>query len=260
MVTENNAISVTICLLFLIKYNNNVNHEVAWKTWIESGNSIMPFFHYNPDLPVTSSWIHAHLLPSNLIRETSYKHVIPAYMSLLAYAIRMCPNAKWFIFVTESCIPIISPLKFNNLFEQYSEKSIMRWTKCWWNPAYTKRANLHKLPERYHLGHDPWFILCRKDANLCIDFIRNPQTNSIFRTICDGPIGNESLFAIILEYNGCLHEVMNATTHAADWSRRASPTSPHVFNVVTSNDYVRFVNTFIESGNYLTCFLRKVRN
>jgi hypothetical protein len=53
-----------------------------------------------------------------------------------------------------------------------------------------------------------------------------------------------------------LKEVKQCVTHAADWSRMTSATSPHVFKEGDKKDLL-FINDFLEKNRY-TMFLRKV--
>ena len=52
--------------------------------------------------------------------------------------------------------------------------------------------------------------------------------------------------------------MINAATHATDWSRPTTPTSPHVFNMNSNKlEDVQFICNFLETNKY-TMFLRKV--
>ena len=50
----------------------------------------------------------------------------------------------------------------------------------------------------------------------------------------------------------------NEISHATDWEKMSSPTSPYVFKDGTAED-ILFINTFLENNKY-AMFLRKVNS
>jgi hypothetical protein len=251
-----------VSLCFLISGKQNVNKEQLWIKWLSENKDLFNiYFHYKDYNTISSLWIKKHALPQNYIVETSYYHVVPAYMSLLNYALKLDKENQWFIFLTESCVPIISPLKFKELFLSFYDCSILNWRKPWWNVNFCKRANLKHIPQEFHFGHDPYFLLKREDAESLIKEISlNPQIFNIYKKVCQGAIANESVFAILFYILKKLETkyLINASTHATDWSRPTSPTSPHVFSSITDhNKDQQFICKFLETNKY-TMFLRKV--
>jgi hypothetical protein len=134
----------------------------------------------------------------------------------------------------------------------------MNWRKAWWNVEYHKRANLKKLPDKLRLANDPWFVLKREHV-ICITKYINLKTD-IVKTICDGGLANESLFAIILyiynQLNSSHNEVIASVTHATDWSRMESSTSPHLFKNADELD-IKFIDNEIQKNKYII-FIRKI--
>jgi hypothetical protein len=118
------------------------------------------------------------------------------------------------------------------------------------------RANLRHLTGEFHLGHDPWFVLKREDALACVRFALSG--NVMYKRVCDGGLANESVFAIILQGLKRLENVKNEISHATDWTKMSSPTSPYVFKHGTTED-IQFISTFLENNKY-TMFLRKVNS
>ena len=244
-----------IALCFLISYEHILNKEEIWREWIKPNKDIINiYFHYTNYEKIKSEWIKSHALPANFIASTSYFHVVPAYMSTLFYAIKTDSNNQWFCFLTESCVPIISPENFRNNFLKYQNQTIMKWKPAWWNVYLSKRANLVKLPNEYHLGNDPWFILCKQDAIICNHFALS-QTK-LFNIICAGGLANESIFIIMLHKYTRSNEIINKVTHAADWERMSSSTSPYVFKEAT-NENIKWIEQAIKKCPE-TMFLRKV--
>jgi hypothetical protein len=133
----------------------------------------------------------------------------------------------------------------------------MSWKEAWWNVEFDKRANLLKLPKELRLANDPWFTLKRENVYQVLDFVNKQQ--DITKTICNGGLANESLFAIILycykqlELNG---PVIQSATHIVDWNRMESATSPHLFKIADEKD-IKFIDSSLEKNKY-AMFIRKV--
>jgi len=247
-----------VALCFIISGEQILNKEEIWKKWIEPNKDIINVYFYYKDFnKITSQWIREHSIPPNFIYETSYYHVIPAYVSVMRFALIHDINNSWFCMLTESCCPIISPTKFRYLFYQNYNKSIMNWKESWWNIQFHKRANLQRLPKEYHLANDPWFILKRENVSHVLDFVNKQKIMT--KTICDGGLANESLFAIILYYCKQLEikgPVIRAVTHITDWTRMTSATSPHLFKEANDKD-IQFIDSELKKNKY-AMFIRKV--
>ena len=246
-----------VALCFIISYEHILNKEEIWKEWIEYNKDIINVYFYYKDITkIKSKWILDHCLPaSECVYKTSYYHVIPAYLSLMKYAFYHDRGSnQWICFLTDACCPIISPKRFRYLFYKHREKSIFSWRKAWWNPTFHKRANLALLPEEFRLANDPWFVLKREDVYTSLQYIQHKS--NILKIISDGGLANESLFAIILFSCGKLGSVINRASHAADWSRMASSTSPHIFETADNKD-IQFIEDSLLKNNY-TMFIRKV--
>jgi len=240
-----------VALCFLISYNHIINKEEIWIKWInEISNIINVYIHYTDYSKIKSKWIKKYIIPKNYIQKTNYTHVVPAYFSLLKYALKD-KNNKWFCFLTESCCPIISPYEFKEKFYKLSNYSIIKCSKISWNPLFVNRANLKYIDKELHLTNNPWFTLTRESANKCI--IYSFENYKFFKLICDGIIANESIFSIILHNE---KNIINKETFIIDWSRMTSPTSPYTFtNKNIENDLL-----FIEKKKkekYIM-FIRKI--
>jgi hypothetical protein len=247
-----------IALCFIISYEHILNKEEIWKEWIDYNKDIINVYFYYKDFnKITSQWIREHTIPPNFIHETSYYHVIPAYLSILNFALIHDSNNSWFCMLTDSCCPIISPKKFRYLFYNYYNKSIMSWKEAWWNIEFHKRANLSKLPKELRLANDPWFVVKREHAYQILNFVNIKQ--DITKIICSGGLANESLFAIILycyKQLGPNHSVISDVTHITDWNRMSSATSPHLFKNADEKD-IKFIDSELEKNKY-AMFIRKM--
>jgi hypothetical protein len=248
-----------IALCFIINYDHILNKEHIWREWIEPNKDIINvYFYYKDFTKIKSTWIKKHCLPPNYIYETTYFHVMPAYMSLLKFASLNDEKNKWFCMLTDSCCPIISPKRFRYLFYNYSNNSLFSWKYAWWNPYYHKRGNLFKLPKQLWLANDPWFVITRENARQMIQFMNQQKT--ITKIIWDGGLANESYFAIVFkllgEYENIFKRILCVTTHITDWNRPSSTTSPHLFKDADEDD-ISFIDKELERNNY-AIFIRKI--
>jgi len=250
-----------IALCFIINYEHILNKENIWREWIEPNKDIINvYFFYKDFSKIKSKWIIEHTIPPDCIVETSYYHVIPAYLSVLNFAFKNDEQNKWFCMLTDSCCPIITPKRFRYLFYKNYNQSIFSWKQSWWNPVFHKRANLAKLPKELWLANDPWFVLTRENIKQVFHFVYTQR--AITKTICDGGLANESLFAIIfkfykeLEDNSTSSHINCRVSHLADWNRRSSTTSPHVFKHANEED-IQFIDSELEKNCY-AMFIRKV--
>jgi hypothetical protein len=258
---ESNSKPITpikkVALCFIISNKQIVNKEALWKEWIEPNKDIINvYFHYTNYATIQSPWIKEHCIPLTLTVKTSYYYVVPAYMNLLSYAAQQNPDNQWFCLLTESCVPIISPSKFRELFFENMDKSILGHSYANWNTDFNKRANLRILTPEFRLKNEPWFTLKREDLLACFKYAK--VNRIIFNKICNGIIANESIFAIMLKAQGLLEGLINEPTHAVDWSRKMTPTSPYLFRAASSsNKDIVFIKDFLKKNKY-TMFLRKV--
>lgn len=246
---------IKAALCFIISYEHQLNKEQIWRDWIEPNKDIINvYFHYKNYDSIKSDWIKEHALPKKYLVETDYLHIVPAYLSLILYGLNHDSSNQWFCFLTDSCVPIISPLKFRELFFENHPLSFMGWREAWWNTSLVKRANLNYLQPKYHLGNSPWFILNRKDAHRCILYAE--KNKQLYDLICRGDVANESIFAIMLYVQNSLKLVKNDDTTATDWSRMMTSTSPYLFKDGNSKDK-KFIDDYLKDKKN-TMFLRKV--
>ena len=254
LVYKNKTMKVALC--FIISYEHILNKETIWREWIEENRDIINVYFFYQDIKkIKSQWILSHTIPPKFIHPTTYYSVIPAYLSLMSFASAHDKSNQWFCFLTESCCPVISPAKFKYLFEKNHDKTIMSWKRAWWNVKFHKRANLAKLPPELHLANDPWFVMKREHVTLVMNYYKNKE--DVVRTICTGGVANESLFAIILFAQSKISDkdVICSPSHAADWGRMSSKTSPHLFKEGNIVD-ISFIKNTIKNENIM--FIRKI--
>lgn len=248
-----------IALCFIINYEHILNKEHIWREWIEPNKDIINIYFYYKDFrKIKSKWIMEHSIPPNFIYETSYYHVIPAYLSIMNFAFTHDKQNKWFCMLTDSCCPIVSPKRFRFLFYKYYKNSIFSWKQAWWNQEFHKRGNLAMLPKDLWLANDPWFILTSENLKQIMHFVNTQQ--AITKTICSGGLANETLFAVIFKFYKELEDnksrIICNSSHITDWNRRSSTTSPHVFKNADEQD-IKFIDKELER-NFYSMFIRKV--
>ena len=250
-------VSNKIALCFIINYNHNLSKEHIWREWIKQNEDIINiYFFYENIEKISSQWIKDHAIPFKYILPTRYLYVVPAYISIMKYAYEHDKKNKWFCFLTDTCCPIVSPTKFRKMFTEKMNYSILYHNECYWNIHLHKRANLSKLPKKYHLANDPWFVLSREHVYDCLSFSRN---NKLFKTVCQGIIANESIFAIIMQIcneKNKSKNIMNKHSHLTDWKRMSSATSPHLF-IEGNKEDLDFINKGLRENEY-AMFIRKV--
>jgi len=253
---KNEVISNKIALCFIINYEHILTKEHIWREWIEFNKDIINvYFFYENIERIHSPWIKEHAIPLRYILPTQYYYVVPAYISIMKYAYEHYSGNKWFCLLTDACCPIVSPSRFRSMFIRHWDHSIFSHDKCHWNVSFHKRANLYLFPKEFHLSNDPWFILTREHVYDCLAFTRN----KIFKTVCQGILANESIFAIIMKTTTSIDKpkkILNKHSHLTDWSRMTSTTSPHVFIEGNQRD-LDFIDKGLRENEY-AMFLRKV--
>lgn len=247
-----------IALCFIISYEHILHKEKLWIDWIKPNEDIINvYFHYKDINKITSPWIKARTIHPKNCQETSYYHVVPAYMALLTFAFNHDSKNMWFCMLTDSCVPIINPQKFRSLFFDHFQASIFKWQPAYWDIRIHRRANLRLLKKEYWLANDPWFTLTRNHVHKCILFLAAKQ--GIYKQVNDGGLANESIFAIILQTFKELtnsQTLINESTTITDWTRMSNPTSPYLFKEATEENIQMICNGLKE--NKYALFLRKV--
>jgi len=244
-----------IALCFIINYDHVLHKETIWREWVAANKDIINIYIYYKDLKkIQSPWLQNYAIPEKYINETSYYHVVPAYISLIKYAIQHDKENQWFCFLTDSCCPIISPEFFRYLFFTNYNKTIMKWGPSWWNIFFHKRANLRLLPNSLHLANDPWFVLQKQDAEYIIQFTY--VYSVVYKKICSGGLANESIFAIILKGKNNLEETISKSSHIINWRCMSSATSPYVFKNGDKTEQL-FIDTELKNNKY-AMFIRKI--
>ena len=94
-----------VALCFIISYNHVLNKEAVWRKWIEANKDMFNIYVYYKDInKIQSAWLKNYAIPQKYIYKTSYYHIMPAYISLMNFALLDDTQNQWFCFLTDSCL------------------------------------------------------------------------------------------------------------------------------------------------------------
>lgn len=246
-----------VALCFIISYKHELHQEEYWKKWISCNSDIINVYvHYKNYKFIKSDWLKKHCIPENWIQQTTYYNVVPAYLTTMWFAHEHDKDNQWFCMLTDSCAPIVNSNVFRDMFKKNYNKSLLKHGLAYWNVDFHKRANLRLLPREWRLSNDPWFVLCRRHVRLCMLFSK--MQHSIYQTMLNGGLANESVFAVALCYFKELNgpNVINKSSTISDWSRMSSATSPYLFKKDTPENR-KMIKSLLDANSH-AMFIRKV--
>jgi hypothetical protein len=258
-----NAMIKTNDATFCFLVTQDLTKEHIWREWFEGLERLQFKFaivvhcsasHKNK---VKSDWLKRHFLPDEHMRDTEWGWIVSALMSMHEYAIAMHP-AAWYSSHTETCVPMVSPEKFIDVFNKHKQNSFVSYCKAWWNPLKVKRANLHLLSPEMHLAHSSWCIFCHEDLHQIVNLPKTDERiKHVLNTVILGHVADESYAAIMLLVINNLKNVINEPTTLVDWKRTPNGNNPHTFISWTVEDETIVRNIRRNSkNNYM--FMRKV--
>jgi hypothetical protein len=206
---------------------------------------------------VKSDWLKQHFIPAECMRPTAWGWIVNAIMSMHEHALSACP-AAWYSSHTETCVPMVSPEKFIDIFNACKQNSFISHSKAWWNPLKVKRANLHLLPPAMHLVHSAWCIFCHEDLSQMVNLSKtDDRLKHVLNTVALGHVADESYAAIMLFNINHLKNVINQPTTLVDWKRTPNGNNPYTFNDWTSQDET-IVRNIRRSTKNKYMFMRKI--
>ena len=228
----------TFCFLV----TRDLAKEHIWREWFDGLErlqfkfSVVAHCSLSNKHKVKSEWLKQRLLPDNCMCQTAWGWLVNAMMTMYAYAVKTCP-AEWYTLHSETCVPMVSPEKFIELFNKHKQNSFVAYDKIWWNPSIVKRANLHLLPVQMHLVHSQWCIFCHEDLSQMVNL---PKTNArmkhVLSVLMSGSVADESYAAVLLFNINNLKNVIKKQTTLVDWKRTPNGNNPHTFSEWTAQD------------------------
>ena len=229
--------------------------ETLWQSWFADLDAAgFPYTiatHCSDPYKITSPWLRATLIPDSV--PTSWQFHTPAILALYDHAFNHT-ESQWITLHSESCVPIVSAARFIQLFEENKYRTVLSHRPIWWDPAIIPRANLARIPAKFHIQHPEWCIVTRED--LVIILIMANKNRTLINLITSGPAADESLVGICLGFYDRLKDVLNAQSTIIDWDRSPNGDNPYTFQIWTVED-----DAFLEkkrAKHPLAMFMRKI--
>lgn len=237
---------------FCFIVTKDLNKEHIWRKWLEQlselGLKIKIFTHCSNPSQIHSPWLLKTLIPESI--PTQWGFIMKPTIALFRHAL----GSQWACLKTESCVPIISPKKFIELFNKYKNKTFLSYCKIWWDPKIVTRANLGLIPKEYHWAHQQHVIVCQKDLSGIIKFVdENPILTN---TIIKGASADESFIAISIYAFNNFENTMNEITTLVDWPRSPDGNHPYTFTRWSEED--KEVVETLKNKHKFYMFLRKI--
>ena len=257
MTSDCNPADVTFCFLV----TRDLSKEHIWREWFECLARLQfkcaIVVHCSNKDSIHSEWLKQHLIPDERRRKTAWGWVLNAMLSMYAHAIHACP-AAWYTLHSETCVPMVSPEKFMDVFKTYKHNTFVAHCPAWWNPLKVRRANLHLLPPHMHWAHSQWCIFCHEDMHQMIHLPKTDEhLNAVLQTVTQGHASEESYAAIMLLAINNLQNVINRSTTLVDWKRTPNGNNPHTFVEWTDAD-ASIVRSIRDQSPNEIMFMRKI--
>lgn len=229
--------------------------EAVWRTWFEALDAVrFPYkiaTHCSNPSHIKSAWLRATLIPTSV--PTSWQFHTRATLALYEYAFHET-ESEWITLHSESCVPIVEPARFVTLFNDYKGRTVLSHRPIWWDPAKIARANLIRIPAKFHVQHSEWCILSRED--LVIVLMVALKSTAMANIVLAGPAADESFVGVALAFHDRLKDALNTRTTLVDWKRSPNGNNPYTFTEWTSDDEALLKKK--RSENPLLMFMRKV--
>lgn len=250
---------VTFCFLV----TKDLVKEQIWRKWFdrltELGLKIKVITHTSPAQinNITSDWLKQTLMPRSYLTETDWGWVMNAMLSMYGYALENSPSA-WYTLHSETCVPLVSPEIFIKNFQAAKQHSFLSYCKAWWTPnnACNYRANLHLLPNEYHLAHSQWSILCHEDLTQMLTLAKTDVW--LTSILLNGHAAEESFIAVFLYKINNFKNVIQKLTTITDWKRTPNGNNPYTFMGWTDADKAAVAEMCADKTKTDYMFLRKV--
>ena len=249
----------TFCFLV----TQDLTKEHIWREWfaglerLQFKYAIVVHCSLSHAEKIKSAWLRQWCMPDGCMRPTGWGWVVEAMMSMYDYAVQTHP-AEWYTLHSESCVPMVSPERFVDIFNKYKQKSFISYDKIWWDPKIVNRANLRMLPPHMHLAHSQWCIFCHEDLSQMVNLSKtNEQIKHMLLMMSRGHAGEESYAAVLLFNINRLKNVIKKQTTLVDWKRTPNGNNPYTFTTWTLHDMesVREIR-MTKANEYM--FMRKV--
>lgn len=246
-----------VALLFLII--DDFPYEHIWLKWAENNPNVLFFFHAKNEELVKSQFVKSRLVS----REGKFPapnwgtiNLTKAMFLLLNKAI-ITQKISSFVFLSESCIPIMTVDQFLFYMQFSGEKS---WIKLFTEPndEYSDKYQFSPLWAKYtkkKVGKsDQWIMLSNKHATMISTFVyKNPTIWASFENI---RASDEMFFSTILAITmggieNMRREIVDRRITMMDWTEHKA--NPKTFTHITKE----LVNICL--NDFGSAFMRKIK-
>jgi len=194
---------------FLFLTEGDINHPKIWEEYFRrSGGRHSVVAHPKNYRKVTTPWLRNASIEKDDIKGTVWGHLTNAYIQLLRTAM-IDPSNKWFIFVSDSCLPCKNFDTFYNFLNTEPDSSYIH--KRPFDPInINKNKQVAARIGKINLKHSGWYVLSRKHAKalLAVDETILKNYNVI-------TAGDEHLLFSI--YNTNRNEIKDYMITHVDW-------------------------------------------
>ena len=232
MSDANDANDATFCFLV----TQDLTKEHIWREWfaglerLQFKYAIVVHCSLSHKEKIKSAWLKQWFMPDGCMRPTAWGWLVGAMMSMYDHAVQTQP-AEWYTLHSDTCVPMVSPEKFVEIFNKHKQHSFVSYEKIWWNPKIVNRANLRMLPPQMHLVHSQWCIFCHEDLSQMVNLSKtNEQIKNTLAIVSSGHTADESYAAILLFNINRLKNVIKKQTTLVDWKRTPNGNNPYRFD------------------------------
>jgi hypothetical protein len=162
-------------------------------------------------------------------------------------------NDEWFINLSDTTVPFVSPSHFVEMVKEYHTKTLMTFRKPWWNIWKQNRANLKLFDTEARFGNSEWCAICNEDMKLLISLW---EKTDIISKMIEKPHADESIFSVGLYFGNKHKNVVKKEITVIDWDRMENnDSSPHTF-IDNDEEDQEYIQNMKKDKFYL--FIRKI--
>lgn len=165
-----------IALLFLLR--SDLNHPLMWEGFVEQGGVDVNVYAHSKQLsllPIETSLIRDNQIQERVDTRWGDVSLVRAMLALLREALA-CSDNQFFVFASESCVPI---RPFDSVYD-----ALLRDGRSWIRsmPCPERVAGVHPaiIPPESFMKTSQWLALNRDDAQAIVDTCRPDGLEQVF--------------------------------------------------------------------------------
>lgn len=219
-------------LAFLFLTIGKHKSEESWKLFFNNIDPLLYNIYCHPknEKLLSNSFLKSHIIPDRVNTKWGDISLVKATLCLLKYSYLDDNKNKYFILISDSCVPIIDFSTIYKKITNNNNKSIIHYKLINNREDRYNRLPLffkNKIDYKYFYSQHQWMVLNRYHTNI---FINNDFTN-IFSKM---HAADEHYFIIILYLKGEFKNITNHKITYCDWSDKSS-SHPKEFNIINNN-------------------------